>query len=95
MAKRPPKKPPVYYFYPQKTTVDPEGWIDFSLVQDYSQALLEVPSWDSRLIARMRCEEGKAAVMLRGVWGYCDCHGWQFDPTAIPDDFGRMAFPVH
>jgi hypothetical protein len=96
MAKRPPKKPPVQYFFPQQTTLDLDsGWIDFSLVENLTKAMMCVPSSDSRLIARMRCEEGKPAVMLPGVWGYCDGHGWQLDQAAIPDIYGRMDFPAH
>jgi hypothetical protein len=43
----------------------------------------------------MRFAEGEddTPVMLPGVWGYCDCHGWQFDSTAVPNPFGFMPFP--
>jgi hypothetical protein len=39
--------------------------------------------------------DGAPPVMLRGVWGFCDCHGWQFDPNAIPDLLGQISFPEH
>ena len=96
MAKRPPKKPPVLYFFPQLTVMEQGDKVSFQMISDLQEALSrKPPSLDFRLIARMRFAEGEddTPVMLPGVWGYCDCHGWQFDSTAVPNPFGFMPFP--
>lgn len=96
MAKKRPPKAPVYYFHPERTVVDLDsGLIDFHVITNLEEVLQTEPSLGFRLIARMRFDGVNPAVMLPGVWGYCDCHGWQWNPRAIPDENGRMAFPAH
>lgn len=90
MPKRP--KSPLRYFYPLLTEFSPDGReVVYAIVPDLHQATSESPSSpDHRLIARMRMQPDGGFVVLPGVWGYCGCHGWQFDPVSIPDHLGFM-----
>ena len=96
MAKKRPPKAPVYYFHPEKTVIDLDtGMIEFHVITNLEEVLQNEPSLGFRLIARMRFDGVNPAVMLPGVWGFCDCHGWQWNPRAIPDEHGCMAYDSH
>ena len=96
MAKKRPPTAPVYYYHPEKTVIDLDtGMIDFHVITNLEEVLQNEPSLGFRLIARMRFDGVNPAVMLPGVWGFCDCHGWQWNPRAIPDEHGCMAYDSH
>ncbi len=65
------------------------------VITNLEEVLQNEPSLGFRLIARMRFDGVNPAVMLPGVWGFCDCHGWQWNPRAIPDEHGCMAYDSH